>query len=135
MMTRNCIESAQFLIQVNRKGAGWAMNPLLHIHLNPLDKPTQNGYNIVERLNKYLIKIHREVSWMKKRYAIVVDCANCAAKMEGLAQETPGVKTAAVNFMTQKMAIEFEPGADAGTVMKAVKERCEKVDAEAQVLI
>lgn len=66
MMTRNCIESAQFLIQVNRKGAGWAMNPLLHIHLNPLDKPTQNGYNIVKRLNKYLIKIHREVSWMKK---------------------------------------------------------------------
>lgn len=53
MMTRNCIESAQFLIQVNRKGAGWAMNPLLHIHLNPLDKPTQNGYNIVKRLNKH----------------------------------------------------------------------------------
>ena len=73
---------------------------------------------------------------MKKTYLLDgLCCANCAAKMEGLAQETPGVKTAAVNFMTQKMAIEFEPGADAGTVMKAVKERCEKVDAEAQVLI
>ena len=46
--------------------------------------------------------------------------------MEGLAQETPGVKTAAVNFMTQKMAIEFEPGADAGTVMKASRNAAKK---------
>ena len=44
----------------------------------------------------------------------------------GLAQETPGVKTAAVNFMTQKMAIEFEPGADAGTVMKASRNAAKK---------
>ena len=70
---------------------------------------------------------------MKKKFKLQdLDCANCAAKMEGLAQETPGVKTAAVNFMTQKMAIEFEPGADAGTGYEAVegtlrKSRCRRL--------
>jgi len=49
---------------------------------------------------------------MKKTYKIEVDCANCANKMEQAAQKTDGVKDAVVNFMTQKMNVEFEEGAD-----------------------
>ena len=49
---------------------------------------------------------------MKKTYKIDVDCANCANKMEAAAQKTPGVKAAAVNFMTLKMSVEFEEGQD-----------------------
>ena len=48
---------------------------------------------------------------MKKTYKIEVDCANCANKMEQAAQKTDGVKDAVVNFMTQKMNVEFEEGA------------------------
>ena len=45
---------------------------------------------------------------MKKTYKIEVDCANCANKMEDAAKNTAGVQNATVNFMTQKMIVEFE---------------------------
>ena len=57
---------------------------------------------------------------MKKTYKIEVDCANCANKMEQAAQKTDGVKDAVVNFMTQKMNVEFEEGADHKAVMQQV---------------
>ena len=44
---------------------------------------------------------------MKKTYKIEVDCANCANLMEEAAGKTEGVEKAAVNFMTQKMTLEF----------------------------
>ena len=40
---------------------------------------------------------------MKKTYAIEVDCANCAAKIEEAAAKTEGVSNAVVSFMTQKI--------------------------------
>ncbi len=55
---------------------------------------------------------------MKKTYGIEVDCANCAAKMEDMANKTTGVANATVSFMTQKMKVEFEDEADEKTVMK-----------------
>ena len=54
----------------------------------------------------------REDFIMKKTYKIDVDCANCANKMEDAAKKTAGVKDATVNFMTLKMSVEFEEGAD-----------------------
>ena len=54
---------------------------------------------------------------MKKTYKIEVDCANCANLMEEAANKTEGVKSAVVNFMTQKMTVEFAGGQDEATVM------------------
>lgn len=62
----------------------------------------------------------REDFTMKKTYKIDVDCANCANKMEDAAKKTAGVKDATVNFMTLKMSVEFEEGADVKTVMQEV---------------
>lgn len=45
---------------------------------------------------------------MRKSYKIEVDCANCANKMEEAARKTAGVKEVTVNFMTQKMIVDFE---------------------------
>ena len=56
---------------------------------------------------------------MKKSYKIEVDCANCANLMEEAARKTDGVAGATVNFMTQKMIVEFAEGADAKQVMQA----------------
>ena len=47
---------------------------------------------------------------MKKTYPIEVDCANCANLMEQAAKKTDGVADATVNFMTQKMIVEFAEG-------------------------
>ena len=49
---------------------------------------------------------------MKKTYPIEVDCANCANLMEQATKKTDGVADATVNFMTQKMIVEFAEGAD-----------------------
>lgn len=65
---------------------------------------------------------------MKKTYKIEVDCANCANKMEEAAKATKGVKDAVVNFMTLKMQVEFEDGADIPKVMEDVRSNCKKVE-------
>ena len=63
---------------------------------------------------------------MKKTYKIEVDCANCANKMELAVQKTPGVASAVINFMTQKLIVEFADGADSAAVMTAVVKNCKK---------
>lgn len=70
---------------------------------------------------------------MKKTYRIEVDCANCANKMELAAGKTEGVKSAAVNFMTQKMTVEFHEGQEEKTVMQAVLKACRKVERDCEI--
>lgn len=65
---------------------------------------------------------------MKKTYKIEVDCANCANLMEDAAKKTQGVKDAVVNFMTQKMIVEFEEGQEPTSVMQEVLKNCKKVE-------
>ena len=70
---------------------------------------------------------------MKKTYQIEVDCANCANLMEEAAKKTEGVESAVVNFMTQKMIVEFEDGQDAKAVMKNVLKACKKVEPDCEI--
>ncbi len=72
---------------------------------------------------------------MKKTYRIEVDCANCANKMEDAARKTAGVKEVTVNFMTQKMIVEFDDGADAAAVMKQVASACKKVEEDCEIYL
>lgn len=72
---------------------------------------------------------------MKKNYKIEVDCANCANLMEDAAKKTAGVANAVVNFMTQKMSVEFEEGQDAGNVMKEVLKNCKKVEKDCEIFL
>jgi len=72
---------------------------------------------------------------MKKTYKIDVDCANCARKMEEAAKETKGVKDAVVNFMSLKMIVEFEDGADEKKVMKEVLSNCKKVEDDCEIFL
>ena len=70
---------------------------------------------------------------MKKTYAIEVDCANCANLMEEAANKTEGVASARVNFMMQKMSVEFTEGADEKKTMKAVLKACKKVEPDCEI--
>lgn len=72
---------------------------------------------------------------MKKTYKIEVDCANCANLMETAAKKTLGVKDCVVTFMTQKMKIEFDEGADADAVMQAVLANCKKVEDDCEIYL
>ena len=72
---------------------------------------------------------------MKKTYGIEVDCANCANKMEAAAMKTEGVASCTVNFMTQKMIVEFADGADRKTVTENVRSNCKRVESDCEVYI
>ena len=63
---------------------------------------------------------------MKKTYKIEVDCIGCAGKMEQAAAKTEGVANATVNFMTQKLIVEFAQGADPAEVMPRMQKNCKK---------
>lgn len=72
---------------------------------------------------------------MKKTYKIEVDCANCAHLMENAARKTAGVQTATVNFMTQKMIVEFAEGQEPQTVMPQVLKACKKVEPDCEIFL
>lgn len=72
---------------------------------------------------------------MKKTYKIEVDCANCANLMEEATRKTAGVSSATVNFMTQKMIVEFADGCDPKTVMADVLKACKKVEPDCEIFI
>ena len=75
----------------------------------------------------------REIYAVKKTYRIEVDCANCANLMENAARKTEGVADAVVNFMTQKMTVEFAEGSDPKTVMQSVRTACKKVEPDCEI--
>lgn len=72
---------------------------------------------------------------MKRTYDIEVDCANCANLMEEAANGTEGVQKAVVNFMTQKMTVEFAEGSDEKAVMKQVVKSCRKVEEDCEIYL
>lgn len=72
---------------------------------------------------------------MKKTYKIEVDCANCANKMELAASKVPGVLSATVNFMMQKMIVEFEEATKPQEVMVQVRKACQKVASDCEVFL
>ena len=72
---------------------------------------------------------------MKKTYRIEVDCANCANLMEEAANRTEGVQKAIVNFMTQKLIVEFAEGSDEKAVMKEVVRACKRVEEDCEIYL
>lgn len=72
---------------------------------------------------------------MKKKYKIEVDCAACALKMEEAVKKISGVKDAAVGFMTQKMSVEFDDGADVDEVMRQAVKACKNVEPDCEVFL
>ncbi len=70
---------------------------------------------------------------MKKTYKIEVDCANCANLMEETSKKVSGVAEATVNFLTQKMIVEFKEGSDPEAVMKDVLKACKKVEPDCEI--
>ena len=71
---------------------------------------------------------------MSKTYKIEVDCANCANLVEEAAKKVSGVKEVTVSFMTQKMKVSFEDGADPESVMEEVLKNAKKIEPDFEIL-
>ena len=70
---------------------------------------------------------------MKKVYKIEVDCAVCANKIQDAVSKIDGVKSASVNFMTQKMILDIEDSQYEEVYKKVVK-TAKKVEPDFEVL-
>ena len=71
---------------------------------------------------------------MSKTYKIEVDCANCAYLVEEAAKKVDGVKDLSVSFMTQKMKVSFEEGANETAVMANVLKTAKKIESDFEIL-
>ena len=57
------------------------------------------------------------------------------AKMEEAVKNTEGVKNATLSFMTLKLKVEFEEGADPKKVMKEVQKNCKVVEDDCEIFL
>lgn len=71
---------------------------------------------------------------MNKTFKIEVDCANCANLVEDAAKKVAGVKDLTISFMTQKMKVAFEEGANPETVMAEGLKVARKVEPDFEIL-
>ena len=72
---------------------------------------------------------------MKKKFKLQdLDCANCAAKMEEAIKKLPGVHSATVSFMTQKLTIDAED-AQFDEIMKQVAAACARVEPDCKIMM
>ena len=68
---------------------------------------------------------------MKKRFKFVVDCANCAAKVEAAVKKIDGVNDATVNFMAQKLVLDADD-ARFDEILKEVEAVAKKVEPDCE---
>ena len=70
---------------------------------------------------------------MKKTFNIEVDCANCASLVEEAIKKLDGITDVTVNFMTQKMTLDFADGADEKALIKAIKKTAKKIEPDFEI--
>lgn len=70
---------------------------------------------------------------MSIKFKIIgLDCANCAAELERAIQKVNGVENANINFMTQRMELEFDEN-QKEEIMKNVKKVIKKEEPDVTI--
>lgn len=70
---------------------------------------------------------------MKNTYEIEVDCAVCAQKCEDAIKKLDGVLDCRVNFLTQKMTLETDDGANQSALMKTILKTVRKIEPDFEI--
>lgn len=71
---------------------------------------------------------------MKKKFRVEgVDCADCASKMEEGIKKIDGVKSAKINFLTEKLTIEADD-MKFDQIIKLAEAEMDKVDSGARII-
>lgn len=69
---------------------------------------------------------------MQKTYTIEnLDCANCAAELENAISKINGVSSVSVNFISQKLAIEFE--GEEASLLKEIRRIADKIEPDCEI--
>ena len=72
---------------------------------------------------------------MKKKFKIEgIDCANCAAKLEGQIQKLEGIVSASIHFMTQKLTLEIQENTDWNAILDEVEKLCRRHEPDCKII-
>ena len=70
---------------------------------------------------------------MKMKFKIKgIDCANCAAKMEEQISKLPGVNSASISFMAQKLTLDADED-KLDEILKQAEKIIKSIDEEATI--
>ena len=70
---------------------------------------------------------------MNSKFKIIgLDCANCAAELERAIQKLDIIKSASINFMSQRMILEYDES-DKAEVLKKVKKVIKKEEPDVTI--
>ncbi|MBP5308229.1 MAG: heavy-metal-associated domain-containing protein [Clostridia bacterium] len=73
---------------------------------------------------------------MKKTYKMTdLCCANCAAEIERDVNKIEGVSACTVNFISQKMNVEADDGADYAKVYKKIEKAVKRVEPDCDLVL
>jgi len=61
-----------------------------------------------------------------------LDCANCAAQLEREIEKIKGIESAVINFMTEKMILEFDEN-NFDEIMKNLKKTIKKEEPDVTI--
>lgn len=71
---------------------------------------------------------------MKKKYKIEnLGCASCAAKMEEKIKKLDGVKEANISFITQKLKLDIEDGANLDNILEKSADIIKSIEYDARL--
>jgi len=72
---------------------------------------------------------------MKKVFKMQdLECANCAAKMEAAIAKLPGVESASMSFMTQKLTLETAEGADMNAILDEAEKIVKRIEPDCRII-
>lgn len=72
---------------------------------------------------------------MKKHYKLNdLDCANCAAKMEDAIRKIPGVNSASISFMAQRMTLDADD-ARYDDILREVVKACKRIEPDCAIVL
>lgn len=72
--------------------------------------------------------IMKEGMTIKKTYPIEVDCANCANQIEAAICKLPGVSSATVNYLTQKLTLDLSEGFNIQEMLRNILSTGQTID-------
>lgn len=79
--------------------------------------------------------VHLPLSRMKKSYKAVIECAICANRMEHALNQLAGIEKATVNFMLQKINLEFAAGVEPAQLLPQVIATCKKIETDFELVV
>lgn len=70
---------------------------------------------------------------MKQSCSLTVDCANCANLMEAAIRQIPGISSATVQFIQQKLTFEYDDSLPLTQIQKAITSACQKIEPDCEL--